>query len=379
VEVGAQIKIVLLKYGGPKMVKNRHILTFIVTACLIMFTLGGCGSKEEKSGSIQNELQKPGGQQSEPAASTQTASPTSAPSGGSGIVIDVDGTKLTKDQLEADVKKKMAAIKQQVPADRLQQLRENIQKQVINDFTVRTLLANEVNRLNINVSDSEVTEAVNRLKSSLPQGMTIEDFMTKNNINKEKMQEEIRFGIKVNKVVLSQLSGKIKPTDKEISKFYQKNKDKFKTSESVRVRHILVAKAAGDDDKVKLEKKAKAEGLQKQLLAGGDFAELAKKNSDCPSRQSGGDLGVFSRGDMVKQFEEAAFSQEVNAIGPVVETEFGYHIIQVLERNAPKTLALDDKMKGNISAFLVQQKQQEAFDAMVKKLREKANIVVYQN
>ena len=361
------------------MLEKSYIRTFIIVVCLIMFTLGGCGSKEEKSGSIQTELQKPDGQQSDQTASTQAASPTLTPEGGSGVVIDVDGSKLTKDQLEAEVKKKMAAIKQQVPADRLQQVRDSIRKQVINDFTVRTLLANEVNRLNISVSDREVTEAVNRLKSSLPQGMTIEDFMAKNNINKEKMQEEIRFGIKVNKVVLSQLSGKIKPTDKEINKFYQKNKDKFKMPESVHVRHILVAKAAGDDDKVKAEKKAKAEELRKQLLAGADFAELAKNNSDCPSRQSGGDLGVFTRGDMVKQFEEAAFSQEVNAIGPVVETDFGYHIIQVLERNASKTLALDDKMKGNISAFLVQQKQQESFDAMVKKLRDKAKIVVYQN
>jgi peptidyl-prolyl cis-trans isomerase C len=82
---------------------------------------------------------------------------------------------------------------------------------------------------------------------------------------------------------------------------------------------------------------------------------------------------------MVKQVEDAAFSQEVNAIGPVVETEFGYHVIQVLERHAPKTLTLDEKMKGNISAFLEQQKQQESFDAMLKKLRSKANIVVYQN
>ncbi len=361
------------------MLEKSYVRTFVIAACLIMFTLGGCGSKEEKSGSIQTELQKPEGQQSEQTASTQAASPTLAPAGGSGVVLDVDGAKLTKDQLEAEVKKKMAAIKQQVPADRLKQVTENIRKEVINDFTVRTLLANEVNRLNINVSDSEVTEAVNRLKNSLPQGMTIEDFMTKNNINKEKMQEEIRFGIKVNKVVLSQLSGKIKPTDKEINKFYQKNKDKFKMPESVRVRHILVAKAAGDDDKVKAEKKAKAEELRKQLLAGADFSESAKKNSDCPSRQSGGDLGVFTRGDMVKPFEDAAFSQEVNAIGPIVETDFGYHIIQVLERNAPKVLALDEKMKGNISAFLVQQKQQEAFDAMIKKLRDKANIVVYQN
>ena len=365
------------------MAGQRYIRTFIIAVCLIMLTLGSCGSKEEKTGSIQTELKKPDGQQSEQTSSTQTASPTETPSGGppvvSGVIINVDGAKLTKDQLESEVKKKVSAIKKQVPADQIKQVTENIRKQVINDFTVRTILTNEVSRLNISVSDSEVTDAINRLKSGLPQGMTIEDFMAKNNMNKEKMQEEIRFGIKVNKMVLSQISGKIKPTDKEIDKFYKKNKDKFQMPESVRVRHILVAKAAGDDDKVRAEKKAKAEDLRKQLLAGADFAELAKKNSDCPSRQSGGDLGVFTRGDMVKPFEEAAFSQEVNAIGPVVETDFGYHIIQVLERNAPKILALDEKMKGNISAFLVQQKQQEAFDAMIKKLRNKANIVVYQN
>ena len=361
------------------MVYQKYIRNFFITACLIMLALGGCGSKEEKSGSEKAELQKPEVQQSEQPSSESTVSSSITQSAGSGIVIDVDGTKLTKEQLESEVKKKMSIIKKQVPADRQQQIKENVRKQVINDYTVRTLLANEVNRLNLSVSDNEVTEAVDRLKSSLPKGMTIDDLMKKNKITKEKMQEEIRFGIKINKLVLSQMSGKTKPTEKEINKFYQKNKEKFKMPESVHVRHILVAKAAGDDDKVKTEKKTKAEDLRKQLVAGADFAAIAKKNSDCPSKQSGGDLGVFTRGEMVKQFEDAAFSQEVNAIGPVVETEFGYHIIQVLERHGPKTLTLDEKMKGNISAYVEQQKQQEAFDAMLKKLRSKANIVVYQN
>ena len=361
------------------MVYQKYSRYFFITVFLIMLALGGCGSKEEKSGSEKAELQKPEVQQSEHSSSESMASSSITPSTGSGIVIDVDGTKLTKEQLESEVKKKMSIIKKQVPADRQQQIKENVRKQVINDFTVRTLLANEVNRLNLSVSDSEVTEAVDRLKSSLPKDMTIDDLMKKNKITKEKMQEEIRFGIKINKLVLSQKSGKTKPTEKEINKFYQKNKEKFQMPESVHVRHILVAKAAGDDDKVKTEKKTKAEDLRKQLVAGADFADIAKKNSDCPSKQTGGDLGVFTRGEMVKQFEDAAFSQEVNAIGPVVETEFGYHVIQVLERHGPKTLTLDEKMKGNISAFLEQQKQQEAFDAMLKKLRSKANIIVYQN
>jgi peptidyl-prolyl cis-trans isomerase C len=360
------------------MLDQKYIRTFFIAASLIMLTLAGCGSQDTKSGSVQNELQKPEVQQSEAIPSASPLLPAVTQADGNGIVINVDGTKLTKEQMESEVKKKMSAIKKQVPADRMPQVRENVKKQVMNDFTIRTLLTNEVKRLNISASDKEVTEATEKLKSSLPQGMTIEDLMKKNKITKAKMQEEIRFGIKINKLVLSQTSGKYKPTEKEITAFYEKNKDKFKMPESVHVRHILVARAAGDDDKVKTEKKAKAEELRKQLLSGADFAVIAK-SSDCPSKDSGGDLGVFSRGEMVKQFEDAAFSQEVNAIGPVVETEFGYHIIQVLERHSPKTMTLDDKMKVNISAFLEQQKQQEAFDTMIKKLRAKANIVVYQN
>lgn len=358
---------------------KKYILNFVIAASLIILTFAGCGSQEKKSGSAQNELQKPEVQQPEATPSASTLLPAVTQADGNGIVIDVDGTKLTKEQMESEVKKKMSAIKKQVPADRMPQVRENVKKQVMNDFTIRTLLTNEVKRLNISVSEKEVTEATERLKSSLPQGMTIEDLMKKNKITKAKMQEEIRFGIKINKLVLSQISGKYKPTEKEINAFYEKNKDKFKMQESVHVRHILVAKAAGDDDKVKTEKKAKAEDLRKQLLAGADFAAVAKKNSDCPSKDSGGDLGVFTRGEMVKQFEDAAFSQDVKVIGPVVETEFGYHIIQVLERHDPKTLALDEKMKVNISAFLEQQKQQETFDAMLKKLRAKSKIIVYQN
>ena len=114
-------------------------------------------------------------------------------------------------------------------------------------------------------------------------------------------------------------------------------------------------------------------------IAGADFAEVAKKNSDCPSKENGGDLGVFSRGEMVKPFEDAAFSQDLNAVGPVIETEFGFHIIQVLEKNAPKVIGLDERMKTNISALLQQQKQQQAFETILKKLRAKSSIVVYKN
>jgi len=360
---------------------HKHNRLIVMMVCLFFILFVGCGSKDEKKGSAATEPEKTAATEQQATPQTGTAADPSSilPSGPSTVIIDVDGSRLTQGQVDSEIRKKMAAIKDQIPKERMQQARTEMRKQVINDFTIRALLVNEINRAKISAGENEVSDAVERLKQSLPQGMTIEDLMKKNNMTKEKMYDEIRMGVKVNKLVLSQKGGKSKPTDKEISRFYEKNKSKFMVPEAVHVRHILVAKAAGDNDKLKTEKKAKAEGLRKQLLAGADFAETAKNNSDCPSKNTGGDLGTFSRGEMVKPFEEAAFTQEKNAIGSVVETDFGYHIIQVLERIAPKTMGLDETMKARISSYLQQQKQQENFETLLKKLKAKANIVVYQN
>lgn len=361
------------------MTYHRYARLILAAFCVLLFSFTGCGPKEDKKGNVTADQEKPAMEQVAPAGETPAETALAQPKGPSAVVMDVDGSKLTQGQLDAEMRKKMSTVKEKIPAAQMEKVKADLKKQILNEFTVRILLANEVKRLKIGVSDQEVSEAVERLKSSLPQGMTVEDLLKKNQITQEKMNEEVRFGIKINKLVLSQREAKVKPTDKDITRFYQKNKDKFNVPESVHVRHILVAKAAGDDDKIKAEKKEKAENLRKQLLAGADFAELAKKNSDCPSKNSGGDLGTFSRGDMVKPFENAAFAQEKNAIGPVVETDFGYHIIQVLDRIAPKTMTLDDAVKGKISAYLQQQKQQEAFENLVKRLRAKANVTVYQN
>ena len=347
----------MVQYHKGTIMKNRNYSCLIATfTCLVLLVVVGCNSKEEKP---------------------KAASPSTTPVGSSGVVVEVDGTKFTHDKLEREIRNKLAVIKDQVPADRLQQVRTDLRKKLIDEFILRTLLTNEVNRQRISATEQEVAEAIDQLKATLPSGVTIEDIMEKNRTNEKEMREEIRLGIRLNKLVLSTMSGKVKPTEKEVVEFYQKNKDKFKMPETVHACHILIAKAPGDDDKAKAEKMAKAENLRKQLIAGSDFANLARKNSDCPSRENGGDLGIIPRGQMVKPFEDAAFSQKKDEIGPVVETDFGYHIIQVLKHNAPQTITLDKKTKEDIASFLEHEKLQEVFTSLVKKLRAKANIVVY--
>jgi len=355
----------------------RKSLFFIVLSVIMLLSLAACNSREEKPAVPKADVKS-----SVAALPAQQPEQKSSPAPGAAVpvnlVVDVDGHKMTREQLDAELAKRLAIMKDQIPQDRLQQVKANMRKRLMEDFVIRNLLVDEIQRRKIAVTDKEINAAVDQLKKNLPKEVTIEALMKKNQVTKEQMNEEIRLGISINKLVLASMEGKTQPTEKEIASFYQKNKDKFKMPESVHVRHILVAKAAGDDEKIKAEKKAKAEDLRKQVIEGADFAEVARKSSDCPSKQAGGDLGTFTRGQMVKPFEDAAFSQKKNEIGPVVETDFGYHIIQVLEKNNSKTMAMDNGIKEQITAFLAQQKQQQAFESLIKKLRDKAHIAYYE-
>lgn len=160
----------------------------------------------------------------------------------------------------------------------------------------------------------------------------------------------------------------IQLTDAQILAYYNAHKDEYRTPERVRARHILLSTANKPKEEVpKIQ--AQAEALLKQIKAGGDFAELAKKNSQDPgSAQKGGDLGWVSRGQMVKNFEDAVFKLKPNEISSVVPTEYGFHIIQVLETQ-PAHLQTLDEVKPAITATL---KNQNVFDRM-QELADKAH------
>src|ERR1700733_14994386 len=152
----------------------------------------------------------------------------------------------------------------------------------------------------------------------------------------------------------------IQISDTQVQDYYNAHKEEYRTPERVHARHILLSIANKPKDQVPAIQ-AQAEALLKQIKAGGDFAELAKKNSQDPgSAQKGGDLGWVSRGQMVKNFEDAVFTLKPNEISNVVTTEYGFHIIQVLEKQ-PAHLQTVDEVKP---AIIVTLKNQTVFDRM---------------
>lgn len=155
----------------------------------------------------------------------------------------------------------------------------------------------------------------------------------------------------------------VKISEKDLKDFYENNKEMFKTQESVSAKHILV------------EDEEKAIEVKNKIKDGLTFEEAAKEFSTCPSSAQGGELGSFTRGRMVTEFEDAAFNLEVGIVSEPVKTQFGYHLIKVDEK-LPADIKEFNEVKNSIQVNLLSQKQNEEYINFVNKLKENQNVEI---
>ena len=200
-----------------------------------------------------------------------------------------------------------------IPSNRLDEAKEYFRKRAVNAFVFKTVMLDEAVRQNVRVSEVDRQQALRSLATSLKtRNWTTNDFFAKGPMDESTMRREFEDGIIIDKLLKVNVSKKLAVDDKELSDF---------------VGMINVTNAL---------KKATLEAVRKQLLGGANFEDVAKNVSEDPSRRSGGDMGEFGRGKLDKPLEDAAFSQEVGAIGPIIETKRGYHLIKVTAHTAAK-------------------------------------------
>ena len=160
------------------------------------------------------------------------------------------------------------------------------------------------------------------------------------------------------------------PTQQEIQQYFNAHQSEYSVPEQARSRHILIKVAAGADAKTDAAAKAKADTLLKQIKAGANFAELAKKNSEDSSKDAGGELGFFKRGATVPEFEKALFSQKIGDT-EIVKSQFGYHILQVEERQTAHSESINEVLP-TIQATLIRQKAAAAEENFARTLTSEA-------
>jgi len=237
---------------------------------------------------------------------------------------------------------------------------------ILNDSIKELLLLQEAKKQGISVSAEELSKVID--DAIAQSGLSKEEFektLDKQNLTMDFVEDYYKKQLIINKLLDKTVLSKIIISSSEIEEYYNNNKNEFITPEQVRARHILVGSADEADE------------ILKQLNNGADFIELAKEKSTCPSASEGGDLGYFSKGDMIAEFEDAAFALDVGEISPVVKTEFGYHIIKLLDKKPETLIELEDAMQ-DIEEKLKLEKQNTAFDDYLNMLREKADIKIFE-
>jgi len=287
------------------------------------------------------------------------------------VVARVNGQDVTKADLERIIHTMEGRAGQPVPPDR----RDEIYRSALDQLIVYTLLSQESKTRGIKVEDTEIDAKMTQLRGQFPTQDAFEKALKDRGMTPDNVRKDARVDLSVNKVMDAEVATVPGPSDAEAKTFYEKSPERFKQDEQVRASHILIRVDPNAGAAAKQKAKAEIESVLKQLKAGGDFAKLAQQHSQDGSAAQGGDLGFFPKGQMVPEFDRAAFALPKGKSSGIVTTQFGYHIILVTDRKPARTVPFEEA-QPQIKQFLEQQKKQERADAFIEGLKKKSKIEV---
>lgn len=223
-----------------------------------------------------------------------------------------------------------------------------------------------VNNLGKNAAYFQGEEGRRALVDELVMHELIYSDSLENNLEKDEDFIEVLNSMKksmLQQYGLSKMMNSITVSEEEIANYYERNKGIYKTQEMVRASHILV------------DSEEKANEILEDITDGLKFEDAASQFSSCPSKTAGGDLGMFGRGQMVPEFENAAFSMQKGEISNPVKTQFGYHIIKVVERVDERDSSLEE-VKEEVRKKCIAEKQDRAYRDKKAELKQKYNVEI---
>ena len=350
------------------------LFCFVIFLALIAVAAEGSGSSDDKatnSESAKAEVESK-------AAESQEGGETTAVDA---VVVTVNGVEIKDSELEEVVAPQLAQMARrsgQMPEAFMAQYKERMKQQAVDGLIIRRLMDDKVEAENISVSEQDIDKQISEIAAQ--QNLTMDDFkalLDAYGTSIDDIKVQLRKSLKYKKLMEGYFEGKFNISEADAKKYYDENRGQYETPEQIAASHILIKPEEdpnGDPNDLKAAAKAKTEDLLKQVKAGGDFAELAKANSQCPSSAKGGDLGTFAKGSMVPPFEEAAFALKVGQVSDVVETRFGYHIIKLTDHKEAKVDSFDD-VKEDITQMLTGKEQEKLAGEYIGKLKESATIV----
>ena len=284
----------------------------------------------------------------------------------------VNGTAITKQELDVETQRMVQQMARQgrVPDETIM---PQVRKEALSRMIDKELLYQDSQAKEINVTENRVNEELATVKKQFPGNKEYTEWLATINLSEDDLAREITRGLALEQLIKNHVIKEVDVTEEESRAFYDQNASLFQKPERVQAKHILIKMEADATDEHKVQARRKIESVRQKAMAGEDFAALATAHSEGPSSAKGGDLGYFSRGQMVKPFEDAAFALQTGEISEVVETQFGYHIIKVTDRQKDSVVAYEDA-QAQIVERLKQERSRRDFQRYIETLRAKADI-----
>ena len=357
----------------PSFVKYAPIFV-----CASLVVVVGC-RKAPASSTVGQPLPGAPGAASAPPSAGNAAGPAAAapaprpvPAQLPAVVARVDGESVERWELENAIHGMEARAGGTMPPER----RDEIVRSLVDQLIGYHVLSQEAHARKMDATDAEVEARIAQIKSGMASADAFQQALAAQGISVEQLRTETRMSLQAGKLVDAEVNSKIAVSDAEVATFYQQNIDRFKQGESVHASHILVAAPQNADPAARQQARVKAEVVLKAVKGGADFATVARSQSMDPgSAQNGGDLGFFPRGQMDPAFEKAAFALKPGATSGLVETQFGFHIIKVLEKRGPRTAPLTE-VGPQVKDFLTNQQRESRINTLLAEVKAKRKIEV---
>ena len=288
--------------------------------------------------------------------------------------ITIEDFKVTLALNKIDLESKYGSTVWETEVENGVKFKDTFKNRVLKGMIDVEAVCEEAKKDGLTPSEEEIDKAFDELNKNLYANENYNKILEDLKISDTCIKSQVEKTLTIQKYT-ENFDKNLKISDEEMKKYYEEHKADYYKDE-VKASHILISTVDDNGKELseakKKEAKKKAEEVLKKAKSGEEFSELAKEYSDDPgSAANGGDLGYFTKGQMVQPFEEAAFSLKSGEISGLVESEYGYHIIKVYDK-IDKQLTFDE-VKDEIKKTLTEDKYMESIEAITKKAKVEKN------
>jgi peptidyl-prolyl cis-trans isomerase C len=250
----------------------------------------------------------------------------------------------------------------------------DMQRKAVDELVGRELLFEEAKKAGTVPSDSEVAATISQIKSQFPNPAAFQQALDQQGMTEDQVVQGFKMETAIRRYVKSAVQDTIKVTPEQARTYFDSHPTDFQHPEQARARHILIrADQAAPPEQQEAARKRAAD-ISDQIKKGGNFAQIAATKSEDPgSAANGGELGFFSRGQMVAPFDSIAFSLQPGQVSDVVRTPYGFHIIQLEEKRPEGTFSFDE-VQGRLLQVLYTKRTTDRVNALIEELKSKAKI-----